>query len=134
MARVRHHADRLSSPVALLLIAVMLLRGLVPTGFMPERNALTGGGFELVICHAGTDGPSTYMVLPQGSDETPAAPAKSSGCDFALLAVAYVATKVADLAAPDRIAIILRARLGDATGDEQGTTRGGWARAPPAMS
>lgn len=118
----------MSRPAALLLVAVMLLRGLLPAGFMPDRAVDPDGGFELVICHAGLDGASPQPVQQNGRQ--PVAPAKA-GCDFALLAQAFLISKVAGVALPDRIAIAVLDGLAGVALTGKGAVRGGWARAPP---
>jgi hypothetical protein len=41
---------RVSPYIALVLAAVMLLRGLIPVGFMPDVTALQHGKIDLVVC------------------------------------------------------------------------------------
>lgn len=71
--------------VALLLLPGLLLRALVPVGFMPGSG--TGVGIVLELCTA--HGLQRFVVQPDG-DTAPAAPASHADnpCAFALTAVA----------------------------------------------
>lgn len=43
-------SERFAPWIAALLLAVMLVRGLIPVGVMPDAEAAARGGFPLVIC------------------------------------------------------------------------------------
>lgn len=90
-------ADRTCKGMALVLICLAALRGVVPTGFMPDVSGLADGVFQIVICSP--HGVETRTVDATGAPVTPGhtehGPADNGLCLFAgAAALALVAAAV----------------------------------------
>lgn len=89
-ARIKSDTGRC---VLTLLAIIILLRAIVPVGFMPDLSQLANGVFEVVICSG--DGLSTITVdgdgnpvAPHGSDT---GPVEDGLCPFAVAAAVALA-------------------------------------------
>lgn len=119
---------------ALVTLALVVLRALIPAGYMPDLDAARDGRFTVVICTA--DGSTTLDLLSDGTpaDERPAKSPAQDHCVFGGatilgLAAAPIALGVVDAATDVRAGIPADVTLPP--------TRAGpplGSRAPPSLS
>lgn len=80
--------------ISTLLAVVILVRALVPVGFMPDLSRLADGVYEIVVCTG--DGLGTITVDSAGDPVSPdgsgSAPVQNSLCPFAAAAAVALAT------------------------------------------
>ena len=104
--RVRQqHSVSLGHGLTVLLLAVFMLRALIPTGWMPQTST-SGDGLTLVICTVAglqeiTLGPDGH---PQPSDDTSQANAGHDPCPFASVAKFTPPALMAILVPPANVA------------------------------
>jgi hypothetical protein len=118
-------------PAVFLLVGVMLLRSLVPAGFMPDPVAAHDGAFRLIFC-SGPSGAGTAASGVHASEHGPGHPPPASDqCQYAVLAAPV-------LAAADAAAVPMPPATAERHAILAGSPRlvapeleGGWARAPP---
>lgn len=110
-----------------LMLAVALVRGMVPAGWMPDQNAWANGRVAMVICTG--NGPMTLeLSSDQLGDEAPAHTNKP--CDFALASLPLALADAPALPVPAAYQALVQYPWNQATVRQQsGSTRG--ARAPP---
>lgn len=80
--------------VSALFLFAVLLRGLVPAGWMPADIA---GGMQLTICSADAIATAPAELLFPGTDQVPPPGADHSPCAFAGLGVPLLAAGIAGL-------------------------------------
>lgn len=132
MTRAPTQARHSARPTALALVVLMLLRALVPAGYMPERVGAEGA-FEFVICHGG--GEPAAAPTATGDERAPGAPRAQSACDYAVLAAAWLpAAPQASVRPPARKAVAVRHAEAGPKLVERARMGGGGARAPPVTT
>lgn len=114
----------------LLLTGVLLLRGLVPVGFMPDLAAIVDGTFQIVICTGGGLKVVTVPLAPaHGGEHEPASAGEQ--CAFAgLVSTVLLAPAQPAILAPVTAASSLRILVVD-SGHLGAIVPGLGARAPP---
>ena len=116
-------------PAVFLLVGVMLLRSLVPAGFMPDPVAAYDGAFRLIFCSGPSDAAASGIHASEHAPGYP--PPASDQCQYAVLAAPV-------LAAADAAAVPMPPATVERHAIPAGSPRviapeleGGWARAPP---
>jgi hypothetical protein len=123
--RLRHLAHEYLLP---LVISALVLRALIPLGFMPGGNTL----LTAALCNAPTAGEARYETLSIPDAEMPAGMAKMH-CDFCLAPMLGAAFAVPSLAPAEAVGFQILPERADAPHPRFARDRAQIPRAPPLV-